>query len=51
MVFINGIGCNFNLGKFKSEKLTELFCSTRQEWTDKTFHWSREQSRIVKCKK
>ena len=30
-VFINGIGCNFNLGKFKSEKLTELFCSTRQE--------------------
>lgn len=25
MVFINGIGCNFNLGKFKSEKLTELF--------------------------
>ena len=38
MVFINGIGCNFNLGKFKSEKLTELFCS-------------REQSRIVKCKK
>ena len=31
MVFINGIGCNFNLVKFKSEKLTELFCSTRQE--------------------
>ena len=31
MLFINGFGCNFNLGNINYEKLTELFCSTRQE--------------------